>query len=147
MFKVCSTCKLNLELSNFNKNQHKCRLCQSIFNKEWSKKNREWRNLEKKQNYQDKKEQILLDKKIWYQENKEKVAEDRKDYRINHREEINARSKEWKIINKEWVREYNNTYNRTRKKSDPLYNLICALRSRTATVLKRNNWKKDTKFA
>ena len=65
---------------------------------------------QRKQYYQDNKEQILEKYKQYYQDNKEKLKEQAKQYRIDNKEQISEYEKQYRIDHKEQISEYKKQY-------------------------------------
>jgi len=116
--KTCNTCKIEKELSEFNKDKSKndglhtqCKSCK----KEYAKNNKDKRN-----------ERI----KIYYQNNKEKINEKRKEYGKLYRQ--NNKHKKSKYV-------------RERRKNDSLFRLRSVMGSMISKSLKRNGFTKKIK--
>jgi hypothetical protein len=116
--KKCSTCKIEKELFEFNKNKSQkdghenlCRLC-------------------KKEFYNLNKETILKNKKEYHIKNKENILNIKKEYYINNKEKINC---------------YYRTYSKNRKLIDPLYKLSCNIRTLIGMSIKGNGYTKNSK--
>jgi hypothetical protein len=114
-------------------------------------------------------EEKALLRKQWVEANKKRIQEYRKQYYANNKEQSYSKTKEWRDKNKDHlknyrknditktikkryneknknkIREYNNSYNKKRKLSDPLYKLKTGLRSRISNLIKRNGFKRISK--
>ena len=125
--KTCSKCKIEKEVSEFNKNktkkdglQFECESCRKKLNKEH------------------------------YQANKERLKERRKErYQANKGSEY---MKEWREANKERLKEYYqankgrlNEARRQRRQIDPLCKMSQNLRSRTWAAFKNKGYRKTSK--
>lgn len=64
---------------------------------------------------------------------------------IKNRDHKIKMAKEYKQKNKVVVKQKLNAYERRKRKEDPIFNLICSLRSRTYVAFKRKNWRKDSR--
>ena len=133
MVKVCAKCKVEKELSEFNKSkkakdglQPKCKSCCKEYRKEYYQYNKE----REKEYYQDNKERIKEYEKEWRQTNKEKIKERKKEYHQANKERIKGYSKEWK---------------RERRKTDTLFKMKCNLRTRTSKAFKNQGYCKNTR--
>jgi hypothetical protein len=76
----------------------------------------------------------------WYKDNKEHRSEYFAQYYQNNKERKIEYIVQWKRNNREHI----NQYKKERYHSDPLYNLMCKLRSRTTNAFKAKGWKKDS---
>jgi hypothetical protein len=117
--KICTSCKLEKDFSEFHKGIDKyglcyrCKSCRIEYAKKNVEKENERKNKWKLENYN----KVLLSKRKYYQKNKEK----------------------------ETIR--NNIYTRNKKKNDPMFKLSCNLRSRIVTFLKTKNiTKRNTTY-
>jgi hypothetical protein len=79
--------------------------------------------------------------KEYRQENKEEIAEYQKEYRQENPEY----QKEYREENKEEIAEYQREYRRERRKSDPIFRMICSCRTRTNKAFKSQSLKKNHK--
>lgn len=83
MKKICSKCKLEKDLDDFNKSRkhkdglnYRCRDCGKIYNKEWKIKNPEkWKNQQERIKKALKTKEAKLKIKEWFIKNKEKSKE------------------------------------------------------------------------
>ena len=127
--KKCTKCKIEKELTEFNKKKEAkdglIGYCKSCL-KEYSKKH-----------YQANKERI----KEYQKANKERIKEYSKEYKKNNKE----KTKEYRKANKEHIKEYKKEYNKERRKKDPLFKLKCNLRSRTCLAFKNKGYNKNTR--
>lgn len=103
------------------------------------------------------KDKIKIYMKQYRLSNKEKSTEYNKQYHIKNREKINVKANNYNLINKDKIKKYvsvnRNKINITRRiyenyrfKTDPIYNLISRLRTRTRQIIKKNNFSKSKKF-
>jgi hypothetical protein len=154
--KICCTCKIEKDLSNFNKDKNKkdglqliCKTCQKEYRKIYYKNNKEKINLRNEDWKNNNKEKIIENSKEYYQENKEKIKNYKKDnkerikdynkeYRNNNKEIISLKNKEYKKNNKE----KRNKQRILRKQSDPLFKLSHNIRSLIRDSIKRKGYKK-----
>ena len=72
--KVCCTCKEELSIESFSKNQRKCKQCVKAYNKANYLKNKAVINDQAKQWYVDNKERAKANHMNWASNNKEKAA-------------------------------------------------------------------------
>ena len=143
---ICSKCKIEKDVEEFNKNKKKCRSCEKDIRKAYREKNLEklrqqeidsyYRNYDSKKKYRNEnienkstynkkyynsncnreKERV----KIYYKENKNKVDEKSKIYRKNNIDKV----KKWKF----------NFY--LSKKDDPLFIITQRIRNRIRKAIK-----------
>ena len=100
--KICSKCKRELPITDFNKGTNKdglnswCRECKKRYNQEHKE---EIKETSKKYRKEHKKE-IKETKKRYNQEHKEEIKETSKKYRQIHKEELNRRTREYYKVNR-----------------------------------------------
>ena len=116
--KKCTKCKIEKELTEFNKKKEAkdgligyCKYCL----KEYRKK--------------------------YYQANKERI----KEYQKANKEHIKEQVKEYYQANKERIDEYIKEYHKERIKVDPLFKMKVNLRRRTSIAFKNKGYNKSTK--
>ena len=169
--KICSNCKVEKELTEFNKYQknkdgynNKCKICINIISKNWYINNKDrkqlnakkWRlkNEEKLKEYR--KEYYILNKeklkehlkeynKEYYNNNQKKIREYSLHYYYNNIEKSKQNNKQWVLNNKEYRYKYNNEYVKNRKKTDSLFKLISNIRISIRTSIKRQGFNKKSK--
>ena len=129
--KKCTKCGIEKEDSEFSKDNRaknvlhsQCKECSKIYNK----KNIENRHKKAKEYYKDNSEHI-----------KEKSNEYNKN-NIEHKKEYNK-------VNSEHIKEKQNKRHKERRKTDPLYKLICKTRNLIRQSLKRGGFEKTSKTA
>ena len=90
--KICSKCKLEINISNFSKNtkkkdglQSECKMCQKEY--------REININSRKQYYNENKEKLLSYNKIYYRNNSNELNQSNKLYRIKNKNEIAIKEK------------------------------------------------------
>lgn len=120
--KICSKCKEDKEVCEFNKDKNKkdglstiCRECKKISN----------------ENYRS--------------NNSVKYKEIQKKYRDSNKEKESIRRILWYNDNRDNRLLYSIEYEKSRKKTDPIYKLIRITRSRIYNFLKNNNIEKQNK--
>ena len=147
--KTCTKCKIEKELSKFNKCklwkdglQYICKSCNNEQVKEYRQANKE-KIKEYKQEYRlGNKEKIKEYQKEYHKEfgkeyrlaNKEKI----KKYRQDNKEKI-------KQYNKEYQKKYQKEYQKEKRKTDPLFKMCGNLRNRTSQAFKNKGYSKATK--
>jgi 5-methylcytosine-specific restriction endonuclease McrA len=138
--KVCKKCNIEKEWSSFNKNSSKddglhiwCKECSSTSNQK---------------RYESKSESIKEKSSEYYYTNKEVILPKLKVYR--EQDEIKEKQKvyikQWVIDNIDYYRQYQNSYTKERRKTDPRFKTICDLRTQINTYLKnkvKNNKTED----
>ena len=163
--KVCSKCKIEKSLSEFefrkdlNKYRNQCRLCvkkrrnkyylnhrEEIIEKvkDWYSENISER-AEYQKNYREKnKKKLDKAKKDYYEKNKQKLIEKQKEYYLEHKEEKKKYDIEYNRINRDLKNEWAKNYMKNRRRSDIIFRILCNLRGRLWSALKRNNKSKRT---
>jgi hypothetical protein len=106
--KICSKCKLEINISNFSKNtkkkdglQSECKMCQKEY--------REININSRKQYYNENKEKLLSYNKIYYRNNSNELNQSNKLYRIKNKNEIAIKEKIHKQNN---IKIRNENYNK-----------------------------------
>jgi hypothetical protein len=127
--KVCSKCKVEKELTEFNKDKRRddglfpqCRDCKKKGDRITYLKNKEKR---------------IKSVKKWVSQNKDKRKEYRKNYNIINKDINNKKCKEWYSKNKSKV----NEYYKKRISSDPLYKLRCNIAGLIRISIKNKGYK------
>jgi len=139
--KICTKCKVEKELSEFNKHKDTkfgvssiCRICAKKYY---------FQNLDKYKIYhQNGKENRYKTTKIWREKNKEKIAKQRKEYRKKYqqknKEKIAKQRKEYQELNKEKYNKYQKFHHKKYYSSNINYKISTCLRSRFKRALGRN---------
>ena len=142
--KKCTKCKTEKELICFSKDkyskdgfQYVCRYCQ----KQYGKENKEYKKKRKQEYYLANKEKI----KEYYKEYRKAKKEKIKEYRKANKEKAKQYNKEYYKDNKDKLIEKQNKYRSKRRKTHPLFKLMCNLRHRTWSAFKNKGYTKKTK--
>jgi hypothetical protein len=146
--KVCSKCKEEKEVCEFNKDSTRkdgcfpqCKNCR----KEWNLNNQEKKNEYLKKWRQSNPEKQKELEKRRREKNPEKVFNYNKKYKEENKERLVKSNKNYREKNLEKILKYNIEYKKKRRHSDPFYNLTCNIRSRITTFLKLKNISKNNK--
>ena len=137
MYKICSKCGLNKELTNFNKRskskdgcRSECKLCQ----KENYESNREYYMIKMKTNRLKKLDEYAKRDKQYYFVNRNKILKQKQEYYINNQELLLKKAKDYykdnknkrSVYNKQWVkdniiyyREYQKEYSKKYREKNP----------------------------
>lgn len=165
--KVCSKCNIEKELSNFRKRKDskdgfrtECKQCSYLVWKKYRDNNDEKIKDQKRKEYVDNREKILLKVKNYREENIDVIRikdNDRskkryqtdpnksKIYYEKNKENILTYKKEWSEKNKEKVKVKRSLYHSLRLKNDVIFRLKCVMRSRLLSFLKTRNITKTNK--
>jgi len=145
--KVCSKCKENKNICEFGKlksskdgYRYFCKKCRNNIEKTYEGDNvlerkKKWRNNNKekiKNHYQETKQTILDYQKKYREENLGKIKERKKKYYNINKKEILDKNK----IYRKNTKNIRNIYESKKKKNDPIYSLLCGMRSRLCNYLK-----------
>ena len=145
--KVCSKCKENKNICEFGKlksskdgYRYFCKKCRNSIEKTYEGDNvlerkKKWRNNNKekiKNHYQETKQTILDYQKKYREENLGKIKERKKKYYNINKKEILDKNK----IYRKNTKNIRNIYEYKNKKNDPIYSLLCGMRSRLCNYLK-----------
>lgn len=98
-----------------------------------------------KAHYQANKEKILEQKKAYSEANKDKILEQKKAYYKTNRKKVLKRAKAYRETNKEKIAKQRKAYISQRKKSDPLFKLICNYRRSCHRAFKSIGNKKNNR--
>lgn len=150
--KICNKCKSEKPIIEFSKNK-KCKegyenIC------------KECKNILAKIHYRDNivhKKQYYINNKNRYAERDKKYFNTRKEYHLKHKSEIKKYYSKWREENKEILslkqKEYNkkrqyirNAQDIERRKNDPGFRILCAIRGRIWMLLKQNKTIRTTKL-
>ena len=152
---TCSKCKSDVTEKEFNIPQCQCKLCVSAYHKEYRAKHSEKLKKNKKEYYVlnsavinkkssdlylENKDRYNAQKKIYYQKNKPDFLKRAKQYDIDNSDKVKKYRSGWRKDNKEKT----NLQRKNRIKSDPLFKLSTALRSRVSCAFSRRSWKKGS---
>jgi hypothetical protein len=165
--KFCSKCNIEKELSNFRKRKDskdgfrtECKQCSYVVWKKYRDNNYEKIKEQKRKEYIDNREKILLRVKKYREENidvirsndndraKKRYQKDPNKYKIyyeKNKENILTYKKEWLEKNKEKLKVKRNFYHSLRLKNDIIFRLKCVMRSRLLSFLKTQNITKKNK--
>ena len=144
MEKKCNICDSVKDITEFYKNQTRCKLCTKQYaldnknkikeyKKSYREKNRETLIEIDKKYYQDKKELIREKQNIYYLENKDVIRDIQREYRENNRESLT-------IKNREYSKKYKN-----KKSNDILWVLSSRIRTMIGNSLRGNGYLKESK--
>ena len=93
--KICSTCKLEKSITDYNKDRGRVRgqrkSCHGLVSKIWKNSEKGKQTLQKY--LETHKEQIAARKKEYYEAKKEQIYARKKEYRKTHKETISERGK------------------------------------------------------
>lgn len=142
--KTCSQCKIEKDISLFNKDKNKkdglrsnCKDCDAKrlkkyreenkehiaeYNKNYFLENKEYNNERCSIYREENKEHIAEYNKNYYLENKEYINERNKQYREENKEQIGAYKKQYQEENKEYIAEYKKQYREENKEYIAEYN-------------------------
>jgi hypothetical protein len=131
--KICSKCRVEFDLNNFNKDisrkdglSYICKKCA----------------IDKKNKYVDNnKDKVLLSYKKYREENKTKILENKKKYYYNNLEKTKIYRKKYNKEN----RDYYNKWEKNKAETDILFRLSRNMRSRLRSFLKSEKIVKKTK--
>ena len=146
--KVCSKCKIEKELVEFDKRKDskdglrgRCKSCRRKYVKAYRGTNKEILR-EKKKDYD----------KAYNETNKEKLIKRGKAYRDANKEKLKTYHKAYNEANKERKKAYRdankeriNEYHRERRENDPFYRIKKNIRNSIQKYIKRGGYKKTTK--
>lgn len=142
--KRCSKCNEIKPTVDFNKCnsskdgfQYKCRTCESLYYGENIKRVRERSKKYKENNRED----ISKKNKEYREKNKDNI----KRYQEDNKERLAEYRKKYREANKLKKLKYQKKYQYERRRSDPMFRVVCNLRSRLSTFCKQASLKKNFK--
>jgi len=104
--KTCYKCKVEKDITEFSKNQGKCKLCEKLYRE----LNKEKRKLVKKEYYERNKYAIAERRKKHYESNKEEYSIRKKEYSKNNKKKISESGARYYQLNKERIIQKNLIY-------------------------------------
>jgi hypothetical protein len=150
--KICNKCDEEKSLDLFVKNKKSkdgrtgtCKACENKRLAKFREENREELRLRSSEHYKDNKDKIKARNRVRYHDNIEWERERSKKYRENHLEEEYIRNKKYKQENKERINLRDSAYQRMRRETDPLYRLICNVRSSIKSAYENKSLVKESK--
>ena len=154
--KVCTKCDVEKNICEFGKlksskdgYRYFCKKCRNNIEKTYegdnvSVRKKKWRNKNKekiKNHYQETKQTILDYQKKYREENLGKIKERGKKYYNINKKEILDKNK----VYKKNTKNIRNIYESNKKKNNPIYSLLCGMRSRLCSYLKKSDITKKNK--
>jgi hypothetical protein len=154
--KVCTKCDVEKNICEFGKlksskdgYRYFCKKCRNNIEKTYegdnvSKRKKKWRNSNKekiKNHYQETRQTILDYQKKYREENLGKIKERGKKYYNINKKEILDKNK----VYKKNTKNIRNIYESNKKKNNPVYSLLCGMRSRLCNYLKKSDITKRNK--
>lgn len=131
---VCLKCKKKKSINYFylknNIPYGACKECTKEKNKKWRDQNRE---------------KYLIAKKNWKINNKEKNSKLLKLWRDNNKDKIKKTNADYYLNNTKKFHKTNAKYSKQRRLNDPLFKLICNIRSLIYHAFKNNKIQKNTR--
>jgi len=159
--KICTKCKIEKELCEFNKNSQKedghslyCKECRKVYSKKYRELNHK-KLLKSSADFREKNPiKVKESKKEYYNKNRDKINEKNKNYRLNNidkillyreknKDKLKNQSSKWRKNNIDKKREWEKEYLRKKYKDDVLYKLSKNVRTRLREFLKINNMSKN----
>lgn len=131
--KICTKCKIEKEISMFNKKLNKrtsrCKTCLKEMISDYYINNKEKLNKASKEYSKANKDNISVKKKLYYSENRDNILKKRKEFRLNNIDKFKEKDKIYQINNKEKINKYNCEYIKNKKKSNHLFKLSVNIRN------------------
>ena len=149
--KKCNKCEQVKSQSQFYKHpgsrdglSNQCKDCKNAYNSKWKGDNPEYMKDYYKQYYKENMKAILAESKEWRNNNPDLVGQNSKqwregnpDYNKKWRENnphlVNGSNRKWREGNPNYISEYY----KHRKETDPIFKLICNIRSNISISFKR----------
>jgi len=113
--KICTKCKAEKPLGEFNSKQGRCKDCQREYNQKYYQKTRKKALCRQREYYRKNKEKIRDYQREYYQSNKEKVEERNRAYRRRHKEKYSAYYREYRRRHSGHLSEYQKQYFQTER--------------------------------
>jgi hypothetical protein len=156
--KICSKCKIEKEVCEFNKDKSKrcgyrseCKPCQKNYSAKYRLNTFDKRKLYREENQQKIKlwrqsniERIYINKKQYREKNSLIISEQKKRYYEDNREKTLLYNKEYRITNREKFNNYGKNY-REKNISNPIFKLSSNLRRRIRCFFKSKMISKNNK--
>ena len=101
--------------------------------------------IERQKNYQVKNRDYVLEyKKTYYQKNKDILRDKKKQYREANKDRIHDQKSKFYEVNRDEILERRRKYKKERREKDPMFKVICSMRTRLSLFCK--NAKLDKSF-
>lgn len=144
MEKKCNICDSVKEITDFYKNQTRCKVCTKQYALDNKTKIKEY-----KKSYREKNRDTLIEiDKKYYQDNKELIREKQNNYYLENKDEIRKIQKNYRDNNRNTLtiknREYAKKY-KLSKSNDNLWKLSSRMRSMIGNSLRSNGYSKSSK--
>ena len=97
----------------------------------------------KKKHYIENSEHLIIKAKNYYAKNTDIINTKHKEYVAKNSETIKNYQKDYKDKNSETIKNYQKDYKRNRRNTDPIFKMVCNLRSRIQIALKSQGATKD----
>lgn len=151
MKKTCSKCKIEKDVSEFNKDKTRkdglhslCRSCQSELRKAYYDRHKEQENLHTKKYKQENRDRITEYNYNYYHDNIDSELKRAKEYRENNREKTRIASKNYRLNNKDIVNKKRNIHKRKKIQTDSFYKLKYVTRENIRRSIKRLGYTKNS---
>jgi hypothetical protein len=150
--KTCTKCKIEKDLSEFTKDKNSkdklsywCKNCFNHNNKNYRKNNKD-KLSELNKNYRElHQEDFKCYKKNWYLKNRIRLNIKSSKYYQNNKKHLLKLNQLWRKENHYSSMKNHNQYLKVRRKDDSLFRLLCNLRSRLTTAIKKSIKSASTK--
>jgi hypothetical protein len=126
--KVCITCRLEKDESEFHKTGNICKLCKSIYNKQYNENNNARLREQRRIFYKDNKERLLEEKRLSYKENKEAILQRNNAYLLKNKKKVRIRRLKRQ---------------KERRKIDPIYRLRSIMSTAIYLALRKIDGSKN----
>ena len=135
--KKCSSCKIEKEVSEFNKNKNindgysrYCRLCTKIKTKNFYSGNKEKLTESRKKFREENQERVRNYRKKEWEKNKDKIRKKIKEWKKNNKDRLKKYNKEYRSKNKSKINERERKYQNNKYKNNLNFKLIKTVRNR-----------------
>lgn len=151
-YKICSKCKKQKTLKNFNKDLKSkdrlrtyCKLCSNIMTKKWRENNKEKERLSNKLRRQKNLLKYNKIAKIYRRKNKNKLYKKTKEWKKNNKQKIADYNHQYYLLNKEKI--ITKAINRTRnkRKNNKNFKIMDNMRTRISSALSYHKISKSKK--
>jgi len=143
--KLCIKCNIEKDSLLFVSNTNSCKECMKEYKKNYRIKNIEKLRKSGIDYYYLNREDILKKRKEHYESNSDQKIEYQRQYSINNKEKVAKYKSEHTKKNKDKITKYKTTYQRNRRKTDPIFKLKSSISKLIRQSFKKKGLLKSNK--
>ena len=143
--KVCSKCKEEKDVTEFNSGRNQCKSCKRKYERIYYQNNKDKKKGYLKEYYNNNIDKIKEYQKEYYNNNIDKIKEKDKEYYYNNKESIKEKRKELHNNNVDKRKKYLKEYDNYKRLTNPIYKLKQNIRRCINYSLKNKGYYKKSK--